>query len=86
MGLTNDLAGLYRRKETKKLQTLAEGLIHRKEELDVFFEEYLQLFDERMSATEDQNDPIWKAYTTRYKEWTKLNKDITLANYYLRII
>ena len=84
--MTNMLADLYRRKEIKKLEVVKEGLEHRKAELDNFFEEYLELFDEKMSAIEDQSDPMWKAYKVRYKEWQKLNNDLKLADYYMGMI
>lgn len=84
--MTKLLADLYRRKEVKKLEVIKEGLIVRKAELDNFFEEYLELFDEKMSAIEDQSHPIWKAYKVRYKEWQKVNGDLKLANYYMGIV
>jgi len=86
MSYTRQLADLYHRKEKRKIETITEGIKLRKQELDKFFEEYLELFDEKMSATEDQNAPIWKAYNARYKEWQKLNADLKLATYYLGMI
>ena len=86
MSVNQLLADLHRRQETKKLEVVAEGLKNRKKELDVFFDEFLELFDEKMSATEDQNDPLWRAYKARYKEWQQVNKDITLADYYMGMV
>lgn len=80
------LADLFRRKENKKLEVVIEGLQTRKQELDIFFDEYLELFDEKMNATEDQNDPVWKAYKVRFKEWQQINNDLKLADHYTRII
>ena len=84
--MTKLLADLYRRKEVKKLEVIKEGLVVRKAELDNFFEEYLELFDEKMSAIEDQQHSLWRAYKTRFKEWQQINKDIELADYYIRIV
>jgi len=86
MMYAQELAKLYQRKEKKKIEILCEGIIKRQKELDKFFEEYLELFDEQMSAEEDQNAPIWKAYKARYKEWQKLNADLKTAKYYLGMI
>ena len=84
--MTNMLADLYRRGEKKKLEVVTEGLINRKAELDNFFEEYLELFDDKMSTIEDQSHPIWRAYKVRYKEWQKINSDLKLASYYMGMV
>jgi len=86
MAINQMLADLYKRQEKKKLETVTEGLKNRRNELDVFFEEFLDLFDEKMSAIEDQQHPLWRAYKTRFKEWQQINKDIELADYYMRIV
>ena len=60
-----------------------------KEQLLTFDQEYkkfIQLFDDKMSAIEDQSHPIWKAYKVRYKEWQKVNSDLKLANYYMGMV
>lgn len=86
MAINQMLADLYKRQEIRKLEVVAEGLKNRKKELDVFFDEFLELFDEKMSAIEDQQHPLWRAYKTRFKEWQQINKDIELADYYMRIV
>lgn len=88
MSLNNDISDLYRRKEVKKLQVITEGLNNRKEELDEFFEEFLEVFEEKMNATleEQKGNPIWDAYKARYKEWSKINADLKMAKYYLGML
>ena len=86
MAINQMLADLYKRQEIRKLEVVAEGLKNRKKELDVFFDEFLELFDEKMSAIEDQQHPLWRAYKTRFKEWQQINKDITLADYYMGMV
>ena len=84
--MTKMLADLYRRGEKNKLKVVTEGLVNRRAELDNFFEEYLELFDDKMSAIEDQSHPIWRAYKVRFKEWQKINSDLKLANYYMGMV
>lgn len=86
MAINQMLGNMYQRKEKKKIEVIAEKLHKRQDELNVFFEEFLELFDDKMSTIEDKQHPIWKAYNARYKEWTQLKKDIELANYYIRIV
>jgi len=86
MAINQMLGDMYQRKEKKKIEIVVEKLHQRQDELNVFFEEYLELFDDKMSTIEDKQHPLWKAYTTRYKEWTQLKRDIELADYYMRLI
>jgi hypothetical protein len=37
-------------------------------ELDVFFEEYLEVFDDQLNAS-DKSSPVWKAYNDKYKAY-----------------
>ena len=80
------LGDMYQRKEKKKIEIVAEKLHQRQDELNVFFEEYLELFDDKMSTIEDQSHPIWRAYKVRYKEWQKINSDLKLASYYMGMV
>lgn len=54
-------------------------------ELDVFFEEYLELFSEQMnSANKDQ--PVWTAYNDHYKAYENIKHNIKMANHYLGML
>ena len=87
MALNDLLSNLYVRRDIEKLKQVKEDLLSKREELDQFFDEYLELFDDKMNATiDDQDSPVWKAYNAKYSEYTRLNKDLKLAEHYLGII
>lgn len=54
-------------------------------EVDVFFEEYLELFSEQMNSA-SKNDPVWKAYNDQYKAYENIKHSLKLTNHYLRMI
>lgn len=87
MALNNLLSNLYIRRDVEKLKQVKEDLLTKRKELDTFFDEYLELFDDKMNATIDNQDtPEWKAYNTKYAEYTELTKDLKLAEHYLGMV
>ena len=54
-------------------------------ELDVFFEEYLELFSEQMNAT-DKLNPVWKAYNDKYKAYENIKHNVKMTNHYLGML
>jgi len=87
MALNYLLSDLYVRRDVDKLKKVQLELLNKQKELDVFFEEYLEVFDDKLNATIDrQNSPEWKAYNDKYSEYTDLKKDLKLADYYLGIL
>jgi len=55
-------------------------------ELNVFFEEYLELFDAQMNATTDKTAPVWKAYNDKYKAFENIKHNIKMTDYYLGML
>lgn len=87
MALNHVLSSLYVRRDIEKLKQVHSELLNKQKELDQFFEEYLEVFDDKLNASiDDQSTPEWKAYNDKYAEYTDLKKDLKLANYYLGII
>ena len=81
------ISTLYQKRDVNQLNRLKDTIEDKVKELDLFFEEYLELFDEKMNATIDnQSDPVWKAYQTRYEEYKQVKADLKLVNYYLGMI
>ena len=76
----------YRRRDKQALEFLKTELIEKVEVLDKFFDEYLDLFSDRMSSTEDNSDPIWRAYKDKLKESQIAKDDLKLTQYYLGMI
>ena len=54
-------------------------------EVDVFFEEYLELFSEQMNSA-GKNEPVWKAYNDHYQVYENLKHSLKLTNHYLGMI
>jgi peptidoglycan hydrolase CwlO-like protein len=87
MSATTLLSSLYQKQDKSQLNRIKDSIESKLEELDVFFTEYLEVFDERMNASVDnQNDPVWKAYQTRYKEYLDAKADLKMTNYYLGML
>lgn len=54
-------------------------------EVDLFFEEYLELFSEQMNSA-GKNEPVWKAYNDQYKAYENIKHSLKLTNHYLGMI
>ena len=76
----------YRQQNKEALIFLKEELSTKIDVLDTFFEEYLDVYSDQMSATEDQGSPVWRAYKDKFKESQDAKDDLKLANYYLGML
>jgi len=54
-------------------------------ELDVFFEEYLEVFDDQLNAS-DKSSPVWKAYNDYYKSYENIKHSFKMTDYYLGML
>jgi len=87
MSIIDSISTSYIRRDKESLEKIISELIKSKNELDVFFEEYLEVFDEKLNASiNNQNTPVWKCYKDKYKVWQKINADLKVAKYYLGMI
>lgn len=68
---------------SEALIQIKEKLEQQIKELDVFFEEYLELFSDEMSAIENE-EPVWKAYKDKLKEYSIAKQNLNITEYYLR--
>ena len=75
----------YRRRDKQSLEFLQSELNQKIEVLNKFFDEYLDLFSDKMSATES-SDPVWQAYKDKLKECEIAKADLKLTEYYLGMI
>lgn len=82
MKLATVISELYIHQNDKALIKLKEDLEKQRSELEVFFDEFLDLFDDKMNATEGQNTKEWKAYKAMYKEYEDVKENLNLINYY----
>lgn len=76
----------YRKRDKQALELIKSELTEKIGILDKFFDEYLDLFSDRMSATEDNSDPVWLAYKDKLKESQDAKADLKLAQYYLGLM
>jgi hypothetical protein len=83
MNISQHINFTYQTNNRPELEKLKESLLNTKQEYDIFFEEYLEVFDDKMSASSTQNTPEWKAYKDKYQAYTKVTENIKLIDYYL---
>jgi len=58
-------------------------LIEQRHKLDRWFNKYLDLFSDKMSAVE-KTDPAWKLYDVKTKTYADLNKNIQIMEYRMK--
>lgn len=81
------LSSLYQQQDKNQINKFKDSVESRLKDLDVFFTEYLEVFDDKMNASvSNQNDPVWKAYQARYNEYLDAKADLKMANYYLGML
>ena len=87
MSIVDIISSSYIKRDKSALQSMYDKLLEQKKELEVFFEEYLEVFDEKMNASIDnKKTPEWKCYNDKYKLWEKVNSNLKLAKHYLGMI
>jgi len=86
MNVGKQINHLYVTKNKDELVKVKESLSATIKEYDVFFDEYLEVFDDKMNASTTQDSPEWKAYRDKYTAYENIKKNIKLANYYLGMI
>ena len=86
MNMNQMILDAYRHRNKNGLNVIKESLTEDLQTLDTFFDEYLDLFSDRMSATEDTKDPVWRAYKDKLNEQKIAKQNLKLAEYYLGMI
>jgi hypothetical protein len=86
MNMNQVIVNQYSRRDKQGLETIKENLNKQLQEFDVFFEEYLEMFDDKMSAAENQKTPEWKAYNDYLEQYSETKTNLKLANYYLGML
>lgn len=83
MNMNQLIMNAYQHRNSSALLQIKETLEDQLEELNVFFDEYLDLFSDDMSAT-DEKDPMWIAYKDKLKEHSIVKQNLNIVEYYLR--
>jgi hypothetical protein len=86
MNVAQHINHSYKTGNKTELLKVKSTLTTNLKELDVFFEEYLELFDDQMNTTTDKNAPVWKAYNDHYKAYENLKHNIKMTDYYLGML
>lgn len=86
MNMNQLILDAYRHRNKNGLNVIKESLTEDLQTLDTFFDEYLDLFSDRMSATEDNKDPVWRAYKDKLKEQETTKRNLKLAEYYIGML
>lgn len=86
MNMNNLILDAYRKRDKAAIDGYKTQLTAALDELNLFFDEYLEVFSDRMSSDEDKKDPVWKAYEDKFKEQTQASQNLKLANYYLGML
>jgi hypothetical protein len=84
--MNNLIKDLYEHRDKEKLSEIKNELSFKQKQMDLFFDEYLEVFDDKMNASSTQDSPEWKAYKDKYKEYTNLKANLKLAEYYLGML
>ena len=69
----------------QELLRVKDELNKQLKDLDVFFEEYLEVFDDQLNAS-DKSSPVWKAYNDKYKAYENLKHNFKMTDYYLGML
>lgn len=86
MNMNQMILDAYRKRDKNSLKSLNENLTEHLQTLDTFFDEYLDLFSDRMSAAENLKDPVWIAYKDKLEEHKVAKQNLKLTEYYLEML
>lgn len=85
MNVAQHIHHCYKTGNKAELLRVKVLLINEVEELDIFFNEYLELFDEQLS-TSNKDSKVWKAYNDKYKAYENIKHSLKMTDYYLGML
>lgn len=68
---------------SQELSSRYMELVKERHKLDKWFNKYLDLFSDKMSAV-DKTDPTWKLYDAKSKAYSDINKNIKTVEYLIK--
>lgn len=69
--------------DKSQIEKIYIDLLNHRAKLDRWFNKYLDMFDEKMNAS-NRFDPVWKLYNVKFEEYSDVNMSIKTAEYYLK--
>jgi hypothetical protein len=85
MNVAQHINHSYKTGNKEELLRVKGELSKQLKELDVFFEEYLEVFDTQLNAS-DKASVVWKAYNDKYKAYENIKYSFRMTNYYLGML
>ena len=85
MNVAQHINHCYQTGNKQELIRVKDELEKNLKEVDIFFEEYLELFSEQMNSA-SKTEPVWKAYNDKYKAYENIKHNLKLTNHYLGMI
>lgn len=67
-------------KQYNVLSDIYSKLLHEKDNMDSFFEKFLEMNNLQKKT---KKDPVWVTYDKKFAEYSELEQNINLAEYYL---
>lgn len=86
MNVMKHINHCYQTGNKKELARVKDELEKNLNEINVFFDEYLEVFDDKMSTSSNQNTPEWKAYNDKYKVYENMKHSLKMTDYYLGML
>ena len=85
MNVAQHINHSYKTGNKQELLRVKGELSKQIKELDVFFEEYLEVFDDQLNAS-DKSSQVWKAYNDYYKSYENIKHSFKMTDYYLGML
>lgn len=77
----------YTTRNKEELISIKSKLEDQMDELQVFFDEFLEVFsDEMNSFTPIKKSPVWQAYNDMYRVWETVKTNLKMTNHYLGML
>ena len=70
-------------KDVELIRSTHIELLNLRNRLDRWFSKYIDMFDEKMSASKS-SDPVWKLYHKKSDEYSDVLQTIKTVEYYLK--
>ena len=86
MNMNRMIMDAYQHRDKNAINTIKQSLSKDVKEMDTFFDEYLEIFSEKMTAADDPKNPLWQAYRVKINEYNIMKQNLKLADYYLGML
>lgn len=71
-----------RSSDRKKLKEIYNELLSQRNQLDIWFNKYLDMFSDQMTEV-SKTDPMWKLYDSKYNLYEKIKANLKTVEYHI---